>query len=688
MQARPNKRQPAKKYAVNEAARWTAGSCRTEDRRLDMDVSFNDDQRSLVATSQPPPHKLLPELDPKVLAGMEVHGFEDENTRKTMEIRYLLQRSKMVTLKPLLPLLFTIRGYPYSLNRSHDDKGRIRSAGYYPFETFFRTRVARRTVLKTGRQLSKSTSLATRGIVMAACVPFFSTMYITPQFELVRRFSQNYVRPFIDESPVKGLFTNTHEVASVMQRTLPNKSMMLFSFAFLSPDRCRGPATDSNNFDEIQDMDESFLPVINESLSNSRWALETYAGTPKSLENCIEGRWQDSSQGEWCVKCHHCNYWNVPALSHDLDAMIGPYRDDISFENPGVICASCRKPILPQNGRWIHARPEKRWSFAGYHVPQIIMPVHYADREKWAALVAKRAGAGNTPVNVFYNEVCGESYDTGSRLVTMTELQAAAILPWHNTLDEAKPQIRNYVHRVLAVDWGGGGEDGVSFTVMTVLGMRADGRIDVLWGYRSLTPHEHEREARLVLAAIQHFQCHALAHDYTGAGSLRETFVVQAGYPLDRIINCAYNRAASSSRIMEYRPGTKMVPRSHYRVDKARSLLLTCNQIKNGWLRFFQWDYVDKTNAGLIYDFIALVDEKVDSRIGKDVYTIIRDPSMRDDFAQAVNIGCCTLWHMSDRWPDIAAVAALRLDPRTEAAIQPIDYANALDAMRDTEGSF
>jgi hypothetical protein len=70
------------------------------------------------------------------------------------------------------------------------------------------------------------------------------------------------------------------------------------------------------------------------------------------------------------------------------------------------------------------------------------------------------------------------------------------------------------------------------------------------------------------------------------------------------------------------------------------------------------------------------------------VYTIIRDPSMRDDFAQAVNIGCCTLWHMSDRWPDIAAVAALRLDPRTEAAIQPIDYANALDAMRDTEGSF
>jgi hypothetical protein len=306
-------------------------------------------------------------------------------------------------------------------------------------------------------------------------------------------------------------------------------------------------------------------------------------------------------------------------------------------------------------------------------MPQQIMPMHYGNREKWATLLGKRAGKGNTPLNVFYNEVCAESFDTGSRLITLTELQAAASLPWPNEEQAAADNLHEYTHRVLACDWGGGGEDRVSYTCLAVLGMRPDGKIDVIWGHRSLTPHDHQGEAALVLRAMERFQCMVLAHDYTGAGSLRETFVIQAGVPYDRVINIAYVRAAMSARIMVMKPPTKLNPRPYWQVDKSRSLLLVCNQIRNQWIRFFKWDRVSNDDKGLISDFLALVDEKVDSRIGKDVYTVTRDPNLSDDFAQAVNIGCCALWHMTEKWPNVAEIMAMRASPLALHAMEPPD---------------
>lgn len=608
------------------------------------------------------PAQLFPEIKPELLKGLKLSGEEDETLVRLLQARHVMKSTKLVSVRPLLPLLLSLKGKPLTLKR------------YFPVEPFYRTRMPRKTIMKAGRQVSKSLTLAARNIILSNCIPFFSTLFITPQFEMVRRFSTNYVRPLIDQSPVRSLMVNSSVTHSVLQRTFRNNAQMIFSFAFLSADRTRGISSDQNVFDECQDLDISHLPIINESMSGSDWkGLETYAGTPKGLENCVEALWRDSSQAEWCIRCVKCRHWNVPTISHDLDRMIGPWSPDISMENPGVVCAKCRQPrsIFPHQGRYIHAFPEKRWSFSGYHIPQLIMPMHYADPEKWATLLAKREGSGNYTANKFYNEVCGESYDTGSRIVTLTELKAAAVLPWRNDVYAAVEQLDRYMHRVLAADWGGGGQDEVSFTSLAVLGYRPDGKIDVIWGHRSLTPHDHVGEARLCLAALSRFQCHMFAHDYTGAGSLRETLIVQAGYPLERIVNVSYLRAAASAKVMTFKPMTRVNPRSYYQVDKARSLLLTCNQIKTGWLQFFQWDYVDNENQGLIYDFLGLVDEKVDSRIGKDIYTIIRDPNMRDDFAQAVNIGCCTLWNMTDKWPNIAAIAALQMDQATLDAIEP-----------------
>lgn len=605
-------------------------------------------------------------------------GFEDQTSRRLIEAGNYLRKINMPTLRPLLPLLLQLKGKPYRLR------------DYFPFEPFFRTRMPQTIVLKTGRQVSKSTSLAAQGIMQAVSMPYFSTLFITPLFEQIRRFSGNYVGDFIKNSPVGELYCNAKTSQNVLQRSFINGSNMYFSYAFLDAERVRGLASDCVSADEIQDLNYDFLPIIYETLSGSPWNLKKMSGTPKSMDNTMQAIWTDSSQAEFAVKCQEggCNHWNVPALDHDLLDMIGPVHDDISEKAPGIVCAKCRKPLDPRrHGRWIHAIPERRHSFAGYHIPQIIMPMHYANRDKWSILVGKMEGQQNTTKTVFFNEVLGESNDEGSKLVTETDLKAAAILPWVNKWQEAVQHISAYRYRVLAVDWGGGGgrigdpkvksRTGTerrlrtSYTSLAVLGIHMDGKIDCLWGHRSLRTHDMEWEAKLVVETLAKFRCSHLVHDYGGAGSGREVLVNQAGFPLEKIVAIKYHGAASKN-LMVFRPATDDHPRDWYSVDKSRSLMTTCQCIKYGLIRFFKYDRVDANNPGLISDFLALIEEKVDSRLGTDVYCITRNPNRSDDFAQAVNIGCCTLWYMTGDWPNLAESLKMWINPAILQQLHPL----------------
>ena len=154
------------------------------------------------------------------------------------------------------------------------------------------------------------------------------------------------------------------------------------------------------------------------------------------------------------------------------------------------------------------------------------------------------------------------------------------------------------------------------------------------------------------------FQCHLVAHDYTGAGVVRETVMVQAGFDLNRVMPIQYVRAAAAN-LMRYVPPTELHNRGHYRLDKTRSLLYTFQALKLKLLRTFAYDYINDENTGLISDFLSLIEEKTESRLAGDIYTITRNPMLTDDFAQAVNIGCAALWHANNAWPNYAEAAAI-----------------------------
>jgi hypothetical protein len=295
--------------------------------------------------------------------------------------------------------------------------------------------------------------------------------------------------------------------------------------------------------------------------------------------------------------------------------------------------------------------------------------MHYADPAKWAELKAKQAGVGNTPQYAFYNEVLGESFDTAAKLVSLTELNAVSNLG-PCTLHAAREAQHKYVRTALAIDWGGGGEKQISFTTLAFLGMLSNGNIDVLWGKRLLTPHDHMREAQEIQHHWNYFRPTILAHDYTGAGSLRETFLIQSGIPAARVMPCMYVRSASQ-KPCRHIPPTQQHPRSHYRVDKSRTLLLTCTCIKCKAIHFFDADYKSPNDTGLIRDFLALIEEKTTTMAASEVYRIDRQAGMTDDFAQAVNIGCVALWHASGNWPDLGKIAYYNLAEKQLRAAMP-----------------
>ena len=575
----------------------------------------------------------------------------------------LIMQKRIKTAANLLPLLFNLRGEPLTLD-SHP-----------PMEELLSLDMPSTSTLMLARQTGKSSTIAQKIIMLCVSIPHFSVLSVTPLFEHIRRFSNSYVQPLIQESPVRSLWVGQNTVNSVLHKTFKNGSQLLFSYAFLDVTRIRGISAKMLTLDEAQSLDSRWVPIIRECMAFfAEYGVELWAGTPLTNDNLLTGMHRLGSQAEWFIPCTHCTTggyptWNIPSKEWHAEKMIGPYHDSISEKYPGTICHKCGKPISPRLGHWRHRYPNRMWSNASYHIPQIILPFHYSYPTKWMDICEKRLGKKNTTATSFWNEVMGEPYDHSSKLVSETELRRASILGRCHP-ESGRKYKSNWRMSCLGIDWGGGGEQGVSFTTIAFMGIDFAGKIQVPWGIRLLTPHDHIQEADDVLAFYRYFVPDIVAHDYTGAGSLRETIMVQAGVPLQKIMPLMYIRSASGAPCRPV-PATEMHPRNHYRVDKSRSLLLTCGMIRQRKIEFFDYDNISREEPGLIADFLALVEDKVKTGSAGEIYRIDRAQGFSDDFAQAVNIGAVALWYKTKQWPDFLSEIPRGITPEQAELADP-----------------
>jgi len=233
------------------------------------------------------------------------------------------------------------------------------------------------------------------------------------------------------------------------------------------------PVISSNSFDECQDM--LYDPVIvvgNETMANSNYHYETYAGTPKTMENTIQYLWEISTQTEWVMPCEGCG----KHIFIDNENALGLN---------GPICVKCGKLLNPLKGVWVDLNPGK--SLKGFHISQLIMPqnvpLSWKGRDtkdydmalaRWGRILQKHE---ESPISTFRNEVLGVSDSIGTRLISKEELESLCTgAPLQNF-----PQASHLVgcdYYVAGIDWSGGGTTGVSRTVVWIWGhLVSDGRL-------------------------------------------------------------------------------------------------------------------------------------------------------------------------------------------------------------------
>jgi hypothetical protein len=347
-----------------------------------------------------------------------------------------------------------------------------------------------RVLLKTARQVIKSTTLACFGIVESISIPFFKTFFIEPTREQTSKFSNTRVSKILSHSPtLRRHFVGPESIDNVLLRLFRNGSEMAFSYALDDADRARGYSADRCSFDEVQDMlYEAVIPVIEECMSNSDYQYSIYAGTPKTTENTIEFLWSLSTQSEWIMRCDGCGKHTfivgVKALGAD-----------------GPECLNCRKPLNPRRGRWVDMKPNAR--IKGFHLSQPMMPANvpaaFQDperqeraRKRWRRILEKQLEYGDSK---FLNEVIGVSTSTGVRLLTQEILQSMC-RDYDMTRLPLPTSLQGVTRTVAGVDWSGGGgevkgKEGLvkSRTVLHIWGDLGNGQLKTL--YYKIFPNAH-----------------------------------------------------------------------------------------------------------------------------------------------------------------------------------------------------
>jgi len=253
----------------------------------------------------------------------------------------------------------------------------------------------------------------------------------------------------------------------------------------------------------------------------------------------------------------------------------------------------------------------------------------------------------------------------GARIITQKDIDKQSVLP---SVADLQKQLRNYVVTVSGVDWGGAEQQ--SFTVHTIIGIKADGMIDVLWARRfvGFNPDEVLSE---IAKAHKFYKCAMMSADY-GMGFDKNVMLEQRfGIQVIQIMLLHQNR------LFGYSP---TLGQHRWTVDKTTALELLFLAVKYGKIRF-----PPQTEFKLYTDDLLSPYEEVIENGGLTRRRFLRNPARPDDFCMALNFACLLGMRlinstMVDVLPPDALGASGNL--RTAPAVVDIDPTDVLAALQ------
>ena len=552
-------------------------------------------------------------------------------------VKKCMQAIKAGQLKTFIPLLsiFTMKGKPLTLDL------------HYQFAPLFNVVYPRQQTVMSGRQVGKTWQLAISSAIRAAFIPFYDVLHIQPRDEQRTRYHTTILKPLLESSPLCNTLIKKSQLSKVLLKQFNSKSFLYLGTAYASAGALRGLSGCAEVIvDEEADIDYEFVPIIKEVMSaNIRHGYTIYAGTPTTTDTSCGIIWNQSSQAEWIIKCTHCNYFNIPNPEQDLQKMIG---------DKGLICAKCGKEVSPANGGYVHAIPERQFSFPGYHISQPIHPLHLikdpitGEPKKWYDLLDKIHRYSKLTL---FNEVYGWPYDESINPLTLKDLVGAQHTIDIKSIEDIVPIRHMYRCIALSVDWDGGGSQSQSYTAAAVVGLRTDSnRLDVLFGKRWPKQSKPMQQAEQLMQWIDIIRPDIFPHDNTGAGFLRMEILKQKGLLFTSTYPVPFTYTGpKKGDVITFDKAQQEADYVNYTIDKSRSLAIMIQSIKDGSLRIPKFNTEDP--SGITFDFLALKEEPRQMAGARTVVLIGRKSGTPDDWSHAVNFGASAIWYKYHIYP-------------------------------------
>lgn len=485
------------------------------------------------------------------------------------------------------------------------------------FERYLPTRVIydiapQYLVLIAGRQVSKTVSVAANIVLNSILKSNFISLYISPLSIQTSRFSSLYLDPFFASPLIKKHFRDADSKRNVYEKSFNNGSKVFLSYveAEADADRVRGLSIDSLYGDEVQDMSLEALPVIEETLSASRYAFRRYSGTAKTTNNSLTLLFKKTNQSYWVVKCPNCNHYNIPNTFENCLAMCQ--------NDAGPSCMKCNTVLNMKTGQWVAAVPSVK-DKVGFSLPQLIIP-YRNEPAKWKEL---REKVNSYPMAKLANEVFGLPIGVGGRILTEQDAINCCNPNW-KAYDKGwiVSTERPIISVVIGVDWSVTASE-KSFTVISVLGFDYQGKIYLLHSERLNGVDILEQVSR-VEQLYRTFNAQAIGSD-RGVGVL-QCQLLQKSLGIDRVFPINYVNSKLQLRFDKQG--------QFFAADRTLNMNVIITKMKSGRVRFECPSY-DATANPFWNDCLSIFEEETMS--GKLVYR--KEEDLTDDSFHSVVFG-------------------------------------------------
>ena len=398
---------------------------------------------------------------------------------------------------------------------------------------------SKRTLYKCGRQVEKSTLLGNKCLSYCCIISSFNVLYVSPTNQQTKTFSMDRLKEPIETSEIVKAWTTTKLSDNVFLKKFINRSQITLRYAYHNADRTRGIPADMILIDELQDIITDNIPIIEECASHSPHKLFIYSGTPKSLDNAIEKYWTDySTQNEWVVPCERHGVPGDPSTWHWN--ILG--EENIGTE--GLICERCHEPIssLHPLAQWASMNPAVKNKLAdfyeGFRIPQLMVPWL-----AWSEILDKQKKLDRA---VFYNEVLGLSYDSGTRPLTRQDIIdncRPGMIMSQDMLQGILTKLGQSSPIYAGIDWGTG--EG-TYTVLS-LGAYIDGFFTIFFIHRFEGAEvEPQVQLDLIDTIIKNYNVLTVGCDYGGGFDRNDHLMRKFG--TERIFKYQYSNPGQKVR--------------------------------------------------------------------------------------------------------------------------------------------